>query len=106
MKKWKKRIKRFLALWLKDELLDISGLGRMKPMVIPVHPNLKELKVDFVIRDHEVYENPRCHLQAKERANEVLYEEFIKYVQFDSYEILSSHNRCFRLLGKIYVVDK
>ena len=54
MKKWKKRIKRFLALWLKDELLDISGLGRMEPMVIPVHPNLKELKVDFVIRDFNI----------------------------------------------------
>lgn len=106
MKKLKKRIKRFLAVWLQDELLDISGLARMEPMVIPVHPNIKELKIDFVIRDYEVYENPRCHLEAKQRANEVLYNEFIKYVQFNSYEILNSHDRGFRLLGKIYVVDK
>ncbi len=106
MKKWKKRVKRFLALWLKDELLDISGLGRMEPMVIPVHPNIKELRVDFVVRDREMYENPRCHLEAKQRANEVLYNEFVKYVKFDSFELLNPRNQEFRFLGKIYVVDK
>lgn len=106
MKKWKKRIKRFLALWLQDELLDISGLGKLEPMVIPIERNIKELQVDFVLRDRDVFENPKCHLEAKQLANKALYNEFIKYVKFDSYEILHPDKRGFRFLGKIYIVDK
>ena len=106
MKKIKKRIKRFLALWLKDELLDISGLGRMQPMVIPVHPNIKELQVDFVIRDGDWQTNRFYITDSKRVATEKLFDEFLKYIKFDSYEILHPYNRGSRFIGKIYIVDK
>ncbi|MGV0919740.1 hypothetical protein ACTS94_05035 [Empedobacter falsenii] len=102
MKKWKKRIKRFLALWLKDELLDISGLNSLAPHVQTVYrDDFKELKVDFVLRGYRPYDSID---NAKQIAIDELFKEFIKHVKIESFDLLSpTRNPDTRIQGKIYV---
>jgi hypothetical protein len=107
VKKIKRKIKQFLALWLKDELLEYIPYKDMYPSLrflvqtldFIQEGNVIRIESAFVISDNHMYE------QNLEQAKRRMAAEIMKHIKVDTHQLIDpKYGYAWKIRMQLYVV--